>query len=274
MSFSDVSTDTVEASDLARGKLGAFETRLAHSIKEIKAAQALRYRVFCEELDAQVDSESSHSKLEGDAHDENCDHLLVLSDDNELIGTQRFMVREGSVGPKEFYSSSEFDIAAILQKFPTKKFMELGRSCILPDYRDKRTMELLWHATWDYAVKQRADVMFGCASFHTQDANEISDALGFLAQHAGVTGDWMVTSKRADRIDMLQYIDQSKPMKSAIRSLPPLIKGYLRLGAMFSTNAVPDPDFGTIDVLVVLPVETINPRYVKYYGANADRHRV
>jgi len=271
------------AREPGRGKLGSFETRLASCASEVDAAQALRYQVFCTELHAQNNDERQRFQREADKHDANCDHLLLLSNENtspiiptidggRLVGTQRFLVRDGRVGPSEFYSGREFQISQMLEKFPEKRFMELGRSCILPEFRDKRTMELLWHGTWDYALKQNADVMFGCASFHTQNVSEISDALGFLAEHAPLKGDWKLGSTRVEHIDMREYLNTSRSSKTAIRSLPPLIKGYLRLGAMFSTDAVPDPDFGTIDVLVVLPIAAINPRYVKYYGANADRH--
>ena len=263
----------IEKHDLARGKLGVFETRLAENAEEVEAAQTLRYRVFCEELAAEKNLERIRYQRESDQHDEKCDHLLILSEKGELIGTQRLMVRDADVGAAEFYSNTEYNLAPMLNQFVDKRFMELGRSCILPEYRDKRTMELLWHATWDYAVKRAADVMFGCASFHTLDPSEIAEPLGFLAEYVPLQKAWQVQSHHPNKIDMLQFIDDSALPKKAIRALPPLIKGYLRLGAMFSTHAVPDPDFGTIDVLVVLPIASINPRYVKYYGQNADRHK-
>ena len=258
--------------DFARGRLGSLETRLAESEIEIEAAQALRYRVFCDELAARKNSERSRLQREADQHDEKCDHLLILSECGTPIGTQRFLVREGKAGTSEFYSNAEFDLGPMLDRHPDTLFMELGRSCILPEYREKRTMELLWHATWDYALKHNAGVMFGCASFHTLNSSEISELLGFLAKYAPLSGTWKVESYHPEKIDMLEC-ETPNSVKKTIRSLPPLIKGYLRLGAMFSTDAVPDRDFGTIDVLVVLPVDTINPRYVKYYGENADRHR-
>ncbi|MDJ0612588.1 MAG: GNAT family N-acyltransferase [Rhizobiaceae bacterium] len=277
MSTSEIQAQGQKSDHYISGRLGTFETRLAITTDEVEMAQALRYRVFCDELDAEKTEDRDRLKLEADSHDSRCDHLLIFSrrtnGENILVGTQRFMVRKGEVGPSEFYSSSEFDVSGMLEKHSEKRFMELGRSCILPEFRDKRTMELLWHGTWDYALKQGADVMFGCASFPTLNVSQISEALGFLVEHAPLAEDWQVTSKRPDRIDMRQFTSEQGSPKSAIRILPPLIKGYLRLGAMFSSDAVPDTDFGTIDVLVVLPVESINPRYVKYYGATAERHR-
>jgi len=212
-----------------------------------------------------------------DGHDSNCDHLLVLDaakkSGSQIVGTQRFFLKTGVAGSGDCYSQQEFDVAALISRKPGFTFMELGRSCILPEYRSKRTMELMWQGTWAYAVENRVDVMLGCASFHCDNLEDIRHSLGFLSKYAAATEDWQVSASVEDAIEMKPFEALALDARSAIRQLPPLLKGYLRLGAMFSVQAVPDPEFGTIDVLVILPVDRINRRYVNYYGEDASKHR-
>lgn len=256
--------------------MGNFETRLASGLAELKAAQRVRFEVFCEELSAKTSLKNQQYRRDEDAHDQNCDHLLVLNRDypqnEQIIGTQRFLIRTGESGPNQFYSRNEFDIAPLLSQHPKQVFMELGRSCILAEYRSKRTMELMWHGTWDYAVRNRVDFMFGCASFPTTDTESITQQLSFLVHQAPAEGKLSVTSSNPQAFEINDQAFDPSLMKKSIRALPPLIKGYLRLGAKFSKHAVRDLEFGTTDIMVILPVDAINPRYVAYYGSNADRH--
>lgn len=258
------------------GRIGTLSTRLAQSPDEIYAAQRLRYRVFREDHKDHIANVDEQNPVDTDKYDPHFDHLIVLDSGTRstetIVGTQRFMVRDASNGADNFYSSTEFDLRSVLAKHQDKRFMELGRSCILQEYRNKRTIELLWHGTWDYALRNRADVMLGCASIKAVDPEAISEELGFLSTLTA-SDEWAVSSLHPNRIDMKEYSDQVKNPRQALRKLPPLLKGYLRLGAKFSDIAVPDPDFGTIDVLVILPVIDINPKYIAHYGANAERHR-
>lgn len=261
------------------GRLGTLSTRLAASANEIRAAQRVRYEVFRGDFEANIsttEGPDQEGNIDADRYDQVFDHLLVIdhqkTDQQTIVGTQRFAVRDASAGADDFYSSLEFDLSTLLKNNLGKRFMELGRSCILEQYRNKRTMELLWHGTWDYALKNEADVMLGCASFAADDPQEIAEELGFLSGLRAVEN-WFVSSQRPDAIDIGQFAKHVQNPKHALRKLPPLIKGYLRLGAKFSDCAVPDPEFGTIDVLVVLPVADINPKYVAHYGENAERHR-
>ncbi|MEM7214633.1 MAG: GNAT family N-acyltransferase [Pseudomonadota bacterium] len=259
------------------GKLGDLETRLAQDRQELRAAQKVRYQVFCEELSARKNLLSRLQKRELDAHDEKCDHLLVLDRRNDginnIVGTQRFFVRRADETGKDFYSQQEFDVEALVGLHPEKTFMELGRSCILPNYRGKRTMELMWQGTWAYALQNKVDVMLGCASFHTCDAEEVSDMLGFLSGYTGDDEVWQVGAVADDKIVLKEHGHENPNDRRIFKKLPPLIKGYLRLGAIFSTEAVRDHEFGTIDVLVVLPIEHISKRYLAYYGEDASKHR-
>jgi len=257
------------------GELGALSTRLAESDAELKEAQKIRYQVFCEELSARQKSQLD-SRLEHEQHDLICDHLIVFDNSDvknpKTIGTQRFLVKQSQDTHLPFRSQSEFDLEDLATRHPEKRFMELGRSCILEAYRSKRTMELMWHGTWSYAVKNKVDVMTGCASFYAKSPDEISLALGFLSTLTSDDAEWQINPSSQSAVPIKQYEALVTDPKKAIRALPPLIKGYLRLGAYFSSSVVMDEDFGTIDIAVILPVKNINPRYVSYYGADASKH--
>lgn len=257
------------------GELGVLSTRLAENQAELKEAQKIRYQVFCDELSA-AQQASPETRLEQEQHDLICDHLLVLDNSDrknpKTVGTQRFLVKRSKDTHLPFRSQSEFDLETLASLHPQKSFMELGRSCILEAYRSKRTMELMWHGTWSYAVKNKVDVMTGCASFYAKSPEEISLVLGFLSTLTTDRPEWQVQPTSPKSVSIKQYEKLVKDPKRAIRALPPLIKGYLRLGAYFSNSVVTDEEFGTIDIAVILPVENINPRYVSYYGADASKH--
>jgi len=258
------------------GRLGSLTTRLARDFHELKEAQRVRYEVFCEELSARQ-SIDRDKRLEQEKHDLICDHLLVLEKNGlgnpKIVGTQRFLVKQASDSHLEFRSQTEFDLEDLARRHPVKRFMELGRSCILNSHRSKRTIELMWHGTWAYAVQKQVDVMTGCASFYASDVTQISDQLGFLSTLSSERDEWKVRPTQENAIKISQFEKSGIDPRQAIRGLPPLIKGYLRLGAYFSEHAVMDEEFGTIDVAVILPVGNINPRYVNFYGADATRHR-
>ena len=172
-----------------------------------------------------------------------------------------------------YYSAGEFDVEALIARHQNLRFLELGRSCVLEGYRDKRTIELLWHGSWAYVCRHGFDVMFGCASFPGTDPGVHETALAFLRNHAGPDAGWETEATGRD-IVCPQPMSGEPDLKTAMRGLPPLIKGYLRLGAMFARDAVIDYEFNTIDILVLLPVARLNPRYVNYYGEKAERHAV
>jgi putative hemolysin len=152
------------------------------------------------------------------------------------------------------------------------KFLELGRSCVLAPYRNKRTVELLWHGIWSYVRRHRLDVMIGCASLDGTDPAALALPLSFLHHFAAAPADWQVQALAGRRVDMNLLPKHEIDPRAALRALPPLIKGYLRLGAFCGDGAVVDHAFGTTDVLIVLPVSAINTRYIEHFGADAERH--
>ncbi len=259
------------------GRIGNLETRLARTPGEIDAAQSVRYRVFVDEMKAELPIEAMRRKRDFDAYDAFCDHLLVLDrsiegdSEDQIVGTYRLLRQDVAMANGGFYSASEFDVDALTARHPDKKFMELGRSCVLPDYRTKRIVELLWQGNWAYALKHGMSAMFGCASFPGIHPEAHALALSFLHHNVAAKDEWAVDALPHMARDMdLMPVEAINP-KRALMALPPLIKGYLRLGAMVGSTAVVDKAFNTTDVLIVLPISSISDRYVNYYGADAGR---
>lgn len=268
------------------GRIGPLEVRLAASRREVKEAQRLRYRVFHEEMSAIPDLVSRLKRRDIDEYDAVCDHLLVIDHDAParhimtrkgpvrapaIVGTYRLLRQDRAEEAGGFYSAGEFDIEPMLQAHSARTFLELGRSCVLAPYRTKRTIELLWHGIWTYVLHYGVDVMFGCASLEGTDPARHGQALAFLHRHARAPEPWRVRALPDRAVAMDAGASDLDP-RCALHLLPPLIKGYLRVGAHVGDGAVVDHRFGTTDVLVVLPVESINPRYIHHFGADAGRH--
>lgn len=257
------------------GRIGTLEVRIASSKKDIKQAQHLRYKIFFEEMGAEPDLVSRLKRRDIDSFDKICDHLLVIdhaSPQPEIVGTYRLLRQEIAEAHSGFYTAHEFDIEPMLEKHRGLRFLELGRSCVAKPYRDKRTVELLWHGIWAYVKRYRIDVMFGCASFDGTDIDALAMPLSFLHHNARAVGNFSATALPHRAIGMDLIALEAINSRQALQSLPPLIKGYLRLGAKIGEGAVIDHQFGTTDVLVILPVASINPRYVDYYGVDATRY--
>jgi putative hemolysin len=262
---------------LVLAKIGNLEARLASSKAEVRAAQALRYRIFYEEMAAKPSPLQLVTRRDHDAWDRVCDHLLVIdrdgARDGQIVATYRLMTDAASRRTgMPFYSQSEFDIASLRARMPERRFLELGRSCVLAPWRSKRTIELLWAGIWSYVLSRGADVLIGCASFAGTDPGAIAEPLSFLCRHAGAEDNWRIDARPGLVVTMDSIAAGKTDARQAMHALPPLIKGYLRLGAMFSREAVVDRRFGTIDVLVILPVERISRRYLRYYGSDGERH--
>jgi putative hemolysin len=256
------------------GRIGSLEVRLAATKKDIKRAQRLRYTIFCEEMSAVPDLISRLKRRDIDAFDTICDHLLVVDHAGikpKVVGTYRLLRQDVAERHSGFYTASEFDIAPMLAAHPGARFLELGRSCVARPYRDRRTVELLWHGIWAYVKRHRIDVMFGCASFEGTDPEALALPLSFLHHSARAEGQWTASALPRLHVPMDRIAPEAINAKLAMHSLPPLIKGYLRVGAKIGDGAVIDYQFGTTDVLVILPVSAIHPRYIDHYGEDAQR---
>lgn len=252
--------------------------RLARSDREVATAQELRFSVFYEELKASPDPAALRSRRDADRFDAFCDHLIVVRrtagneagkfdvDDGEMVGTYRLLRQSVAEQNGGFYTQSEFDIAPLLAAKPALKFLELGRSCVLKQYRTKPVVELLWQGIWNYVRYHGLDVMLGCASLEGIDHRIHAPTLNFLARNCAAPPEWRVRSVPERYVEMKSDAGNSMDAKAALKALPPLIKGYLRLGCYIGEGAVIDRQFNTIDVLIILPVSNINPRYFAHFG--------
>jgi putative hemolysin len=256
-------------------RVGSLELKLAVTKKDVRRAQKMRYRVFFEHGEAVPDAMSALRRRDICPFDRLCDHLLVIDHAHldrlgrrkpAVVGAYRLLRQDVAERHGGFYSAQEFDVAPLLARHSGKRFLELGRSCVLPQYRSKRTLELLWRGVWAYVRHHRIDAMIGCASLPGADAARHADALAFLAQHASAPEAWSVRALPHRRIAMRAAEPVTIDPRRALAALPPLVKGYLRLGAGFGDGAVADAQFGVTDVFVVMPVADIDVRYVEHFS--------
>ncbi len=264
------------------GRIGSLEVRLARTVGEVKRAQELRYRVFYEEMSAIADVRALMTRRDSDAYDAICDHILVIDhaaiepkpfgkSRPKIVGTYRVLRQSVAERHDGFYSAGEYDLGGLLERHRGLEFLELGRSCVLPAYRGKRTVELLWQGIWAYVLAHRIDAMIGCASLEGTDPRRLALPLSFLHHHCAADSDWRVRALPERFAAMDRMAPEAIDTRAALQALPPLIKGYLRIGAKFGDGAVVDHQFGTTDVFVVMPVKQISERYVAFYGADAGR---
>ncbi len=259
------------------GRIGSLEVRLAQTAAEVRQAQKLRYRIFYQEGSAVPNPARLLARRDIDGYDAICDHLLVVDhaacDRGALncpavVGTYRLLRQPLAEEYGGFYTAGEFDINLLVARHSGMQFLELGRSCVLAPYRNKRTVELLWHGIHAYILQNRCDVMFGCASLEGTDPKRLALSLSFLHHYARAPEPWRAQALPERFVEMNRMSKEAIDPKDALRALPPLIKGYLRLGAYIGEGAVVDYEFGTTDVLIVLPVAAIKRRYLHHFDLN------
>lgn len=252
-------------SELRAGNLGV---RLAATHAEIDAVQALRFRVFYGEMGAVPGSEAEVAGRDRDAYDAAADHLLVI--DHEIgpgpegvVGTYRLIQREAAARLGGFYSASEYDIGPI-ERFPGR-LLELGRSCVASGYRNRVAMQLLWRGIAAYVFEHQIDLMFGCASLPGTDPDTLAAELTYLYDnHLAPPG--LRPRALADRfVEMRRLPPGRLEARRAFALLPPLIKGYLRLGGFVGDGAVIDYQFNTTDVAIVVKTDLVTDKYYRHY---------
>lgn len=257
---------------------GSLELKFALTKKEIRRTQRMRYRVFFEQGGAIADPLSRAQRRDRCAFDRICDHIIVIDHDAtsrfgrrkpRVVGAYRLLRQEALRPGAQFYSAGEYAIAPLLARHADKRFLELGRSCVLPEYRSRRVLELLWRGVWTYVRHHRIDVMIGCASLPGVDPAAHATALAVLGRHAATGDEWSVRALPHRRADVDLPDARANDMRRALVGLPPLVKGYLRLGARFGADAVVDRAFGTTDVFVVMPVADIDARYIEHFTGAA-----
>ncbi|HEY4174914.1 MAG TPA: GNAT family N-acyltransferase [Rhodopila sp.] len=251
--------------EIRSGNLGV---RLAMDASEIDAGQALRYRVFYQEMGARGDTETVRSQRDKDIYDTVADHLLVvdhaLGDGPEsVVGVYRLIQREAARQIGHFYSSDEYDIAGI-EAIPGR-ILELGRSCVDTGYRNRSVMQLMWRGIAAYVFLHKIELMFGCASLPGIDPDALAPELTYLYYNHLAPAAIRPRALPHRYVEMRRLQRDEIDARAALTRLPPLIKGYLRLGGFVGDGAVIDPQFNTTDVAVVVQTDLVTDKYHKHY---------
>ncbi len=251
--------------ELRAGNLGV---RIAISAAEIDAVQALRYRVFYQEMGARADALTAATRRDKDDFDAIADHLLLVdhaigAGAEGVVGTYRLIKREAADVYGRFYSSDEYDIAPIVG-FPGR-ILELGRSCVDEAYRSRAAMQLLWHGIAAYVFHYRIDLMFGCASLPGTDPDGLSAELTYLHYNHLAPPALRPRALPHRYVDMRRMSPVLLDPRRVLSQLPPLIKGYLRLGGFVGDGAVIDRQFNTTDVAVVVKTDLVTDKYYRHY---------
>lgn len=242
--------------------------RLAQNEQEILEAQRLRYRVFYDEYGAKPSPEMLKEKRDFDDFDNITDHLIVLAENpstqkDQIVGTYRLLRQSIAEKHGHFYSSGEYDLNKVIKS--DNYLLELGRSCVLADYRTRPILNMLWQGIASYITEHEIDLLFGCASFQGVSVESISQQLSYL-HHFHSTPDNLAPRALEERyVDMNIHEKDTLNEARLFASLPPLIKGYLRLGATIGDGAVIDHQFNTIDVCIVVQTSLMTDRYRKHY---------
>mgnify|MGYP001220400244 CR=1 FL=1 len=252
---------------ITQDELDRISVRLTHTPEEVLEAQRLRYAVFYEEYGAQASETMKREKRDFDDFDEIADHLIVLQrDDNgieKIVGTYRLLRQSIAENFGRFYSADEYKLDALIKS--DMSLLELGRSCVLAEYRTQPVLNMLWHGIANYITEHNIDILFGCASFQGTDIETIKDQLSYLHHFHSTPKDISPIAINERYVDMNITPKEELNEKHVFASLPPLIKGYLRLGATIGNGAVIDTQFNTTDVCIVVQTSTMTQRYRKYY---------
>jgi putative hemolysin len=251
--------------ELRAGNLGV---RIAETQAEIDAVQALRFRVFYEEMGATPEPKVAAMRRDYDVFDAVADHLVVIdhaigAGPEGVVGTYRLIQGPAAQRVGRFYSADEYDIGA-LTRF-RGRVLELGRSCVDASHRSRAAMQLLWRGIAAYVFLHQIDLMFGCASLPGIDPEVLAPELTYL-YYNHLAPPALRPRALAGRFVEMRRMDPALLDPRRIQAqLPPLIKGYLRLGGFVGDGAVIDHAFNTTDVAVVVKTDLVTDKYYRHY---------
>jgi putative hemolysin len=251
--------------ELRAGHLGV---RIATTEAEIDAVQALRFRVFYEEMNAEPSETALNEARDVDAFDAVADHLLVVDHaigpgPEGVVGTYRLIKQSAAEQIGRFYSNDEYDISALIGF--QGELLELGRSCVAAAYRSRAVMQLLWRGIAAYVHRHQIDIMFGCASLPGTDPDQWAAELTYLYYNHLAPPALRPRALPERYIEMRRLDNEEVDRRRALASLPPLIKGYLRLGCFIGDGAVIDHQFNTVDVAIIVKTDLITDKYYRHY---------
>lgn len=248
----------LEAADARESQGAALAVSFARSENEVREAQRLRYRVFAEEMGARVPG--AGQGIDSDLYDAHCDHLLVRDTrTDEVVGTYRLLPGSKARALGGFYSDSEFDLTRLHHLRDVT--LEIGRSCVHAEYRTGATIALLWSGLAAYAARHNYRYLIGCASLGMADGGSAAAGIyrGLIGKHLS-PAEYRVFPRCELPLDALD--------RDVVALPPPLIKGYVRVGAYVCGAPAWDPDFNTADLLMLLPLARMNARYARHFLRN------
>ncbi len=247
-----------------------FALRLAAGPEDVAAAQRLRYRVFVQELGGDGALVDHAARLEQDRFDAVAEHLLLIDRarqaGEDVVGVYRLMDEAAAARAGQFYCDDEYDLTVL--RAGGRRLLELGRSCIDPDYRGGAAMVWLWHGLAAEVRARGIDILFGVASFHGTDVAALSGPLSYLHHHHLAPADLRVRARAFQRMDLMppEVVDR----RAAMLATPALIKAYLRLGGFVGEGAFVDHAFNTTDVCLLLDTARMNPAQAALYSRDRD----
>lgn len=244
-------------SSAARRPKNRLIVELARTAEDVRTSQALRYRIFAEELGADVSG--AGDGIDEDRFDTYCQHLLVReSASNRIVASTRLLLDEAARRAGGFYSGSEFQLDPLLA-LPGRR-VEIGRTCVDPDYRKGAAIAMLWSGLADFVRKRDVDMLFGCASIDMDDGGVLAQVImNRVRQNAMTPADCRAIPRRP--LPPLPPGTQDK----VAAALPPLLKAYFRLGARACGEPCYDPAFNCADILVLVNVRDIDASYTRHF---------
>jgi putative hemolysin len=243
-----------------------LQVKLAHSEAEVRESQRLRYRVFAEEMGAQV--QVCEPGLEADAYDRHCQHLVVRDlRGDRVVSSTRILTRPVARRAGGFYSEGEFELGGIL-RLPGS-FMEIGRTCVDPDYRSGAAIGMLWAGLAQFIELNRIDYLIGCASISMADGGAGLRAMMAPLRERHMSPEHLRAIPHRP-VPGLEGGAGAAPEATGAPPLPPLLKAYLRVGAWVCGEPCWDPDFGVADLFILLDVENLQERYVRHFLNRSD----
>ena len=240
-----------------------YEVSWARHEHEVREAQRLRYRVFAQEMGAvlQVPAGTPPGH-DVDRFDAFCEHLLVRaitdaeSGTGPVIGTYRVLPPAAARRAGGLYTETEFDLSPLASLRP--RAIELGRTCVHPDWRSGGVITALWGELTRYMARHQYDTMIGCASVGMSDGGHLARQLWhqLSATHLA-PAQWHVRP--------LVPLSLEGPIAHTKADIPPLIKGYLRCGAKVLGPPAIDLNFDTADLPCLMHIADLPARYRRHF---------
>lgn len=247
---------------------GQLEVRLATNFREVDEALRLRFEVFNLELNEGLVS-SYERGFDTDQYDAWCDHLIVRDCElDRVVGTYRLLRQRTADRQIGFYSENEFDLSGLRRTARESglELLELGRSCIARSHRSLLTVNLLWSAIARYSFENGVGLLFGCGSLHVAELGAVKSIYGYLRHRYLAPQKYRVTPVSSCRMSLDSVEVPIEDERTIQRRLSPILRGYLRAGAMICGEPALDREFSTADLLVLLEMDRMSSRYRHHYG--------